>query len=481
MSNSIFFGEQLFHYFEEISAIPRSSGNESAIADYLASFAVQHELQCYRDDINNIIIKKPASAGSENAPTVILQGHTDMVCEKDENSDHNFSCDGIKLVVKDGFISAEGTTLGADNGIAVALMLKILSDNSIVHPPLECVFTTQEETGLTGASRLSAGKLTGRIMINLDSEEEGVATVSCAGGMRVRFYKDPQWEDTDKKGILIKISGLAGGHSGMDIGLERGNANKLMGRVLEHIAEERIPFNIAAINGGGKDNSIPRECSCVIVLHSETDYDKVIHIINSDCADIKTELYQADSDFNITVSDAYPKRMMSERVTGSLIALIYLTPDGVLKRNPELNNFVAASLNMGIISTVGNGIAITISARSSIAAFQQNIRRRLALFAGHFGFAMQIDSSYPGWEYAPNSHIRDVFLRCYQQLSGKQMRIEALHAGLECGIFAEKLDGLDVIAVGPNIYDCHTPNERLEISSCERFYNLLIHVLAELG
>lgn len=469
---------EFFKFFEDISAIPRPSGEEAAIADYIENFAKNLGLNYVRDESNNVVVYKPASEGSHSKQPIILQGHLDMVCEKNSNVAHDFKKDGIKLMIKDGYLTADSTTLGADNGVAVALMLAVLSDDNLIHPPLECVFTVQEETGLFGAQRLDGNLLKGRTMINLDSEEEGVATVSCAGGMRVRFYKDAQWTATENEGVAIKISGLSGGHSGMDIGFERGNANKLMGRVLEHIAEDRIIFRIATINGGNKDNAIPRECDCVIVPSDSLQCSIIEKIIEQEKTDLQSELKATDPNFDIAYQRAFPKRTMSEKTTASIVSMLYLTPDGAQKRNAS-TGFIVCSLNLGVISTADNGVAITISARSSVASLQQNTRRQLALFAGHFGFAMQVDSNYPGWEYKEDSIIREVFSRCYHQLTGEKLKIEAIHAGLECGLFAEKLPRLDAIAVGPNILNCHTPDEKLEIKSCERFYNLLVRVLAD--
>lgn len=471
----------MFRFFEDIAAIPHSSGQEGRIADYLVDFAARRGFECHRDALHNVIIKKPgsASAGKENEPPVILQGHTDMVCEKNAGTLHDFENDGLSLFEKDGRLYAKETTLGADNGAAVALMLAILDDSELTHPPLECIFTVQEETGLAGAMRLDSELIKGRRMINLDSEEEGVATVSCAGGMRVRFLKDPQWSEPQPggKGLMITVKGLTGGHSGIDISKERGNANKLMGRVLAYLCENMIPFRLADIHGGSKDNAIPRECECTIVLDRAGDYEHANEALKRIEADIKREYAATDPDFTIKVAEASPVRVMSEVVSEAMSSLLFLAPNGIRRRNIQSGDFVICSLNMGVVQTAQNGIKVTFSLRSSMESMQKHTRSELAFFAGRLGFAMQTDSVYPGWEYSEVSPLRDAFSSCYFKMFNKELKIEAIHAGLECGIFAQKLPGLDAIAVGPDIKDCHTPQESMDLASCERFYKLLSEVL----
>lgn len=469
----------LFKYFEEISAIPRSSGNEKAISEFLISFAKERGLEFYTDELHDVIIKKAGSLGKENNPPIILQGHTDMVCEKNSDTVHDFSQDGLKLKVENGILSAEGTTLGADNGVAVALMLAVLDDENLSHPPLECVFTVQEETGLFGASRLDESKLKGKTMINLDSEDEGVATVSCAGGMRVRFFKDAQWVNKSGTGIKINISGLSGGHSGTDIGKERANANKLMGRMLGYLAEDRVFFSFSQINGGNKDNAIPRECEAVILLKNQNEYDHAMALLSSYGSEIAEEIEQTDNNFKLNLSSCEVTRVMSENVTAVVGEILFLAPNGVLYRDAQ-TGFIVSSINMGMIKTADNGVTFTFLPRSSVASLQKLIRSELALFAGKGGFAMQIDSQYPGWKYEKTSHLREVFTQCYKEQTKTELKIEAIHAGLECGIFSQKIKGLDAIAVGPQVNNCHTPQECLDLHSCERFYKLLTGVLAKL-
>ncbi|WP_312640638.1 aminoacyl-histidine dipeptidase [Hydrogenoanaerobacterium sp.] len=471
----------IFQYFEEISAIPRSSGNEKGMADYLEVFAKKHNLFCYRDEIHNVIIKKAGSAGCEGLPAVMLQGHTDMVCEKNAGTAHDFEKEGIKLEVKDGYLCAKGTTLGADNGIAVALMLAVLADDSLKHPPLECVFTVQEETGLFGAVALDGGVLSARTMINLDSEEEGIATVSCAGGMRIRLHKTIDWVETEGAyGLQVAVRGLLGGHSGADIHLEHANANKVMGRILYSVLLE-VDANLVTITGGSKDNAIARECDCTLAFHSEEDLAKAKAIITAAAEDIHAELAAAEPDFRVELAQtALPQQMMSKDTTDAIVKLVFLAPNGMRKRNVLAGNFVVCSVNLGVITTDDTKTVVYFSPRSSVASLQQETKKELTLLSDLFGCKLTCDSEYPGWSYAENSHIRDVLCESYRKLFGGEMKIEAIHAGLECGLFIDKLPGLDAIAIGPTMYGCHTPDERLELASCERFWKLLIGVLEDL-
>ena len=470
----------VFHYFEDISRIPRASGDEKAISDYLVDFAKSNHLEYYRDKIDNVIIKKKASKTSNSSAAVILQGHVDMVCEKNADTLHDFSKDGLKLRVVDGILMATGTTLGADNGIAVAMMLAILEDRSIVHPPLECVFTVQEETGLTGAIEIDGRQITGRTMINLDSEDEGIATVSCAGGMRARLSKEIIWEKGGTFGLKISVRGLNGGHSGMDIAKEHGNANKIMGRILMALHED-LSFQIASFNGGSKDNAIPREADAELLFCDETAVQQAIQIIAQQTSELIHEFSSVEQRLNIQTQEVQIQRATSSVFTTELIKCIYLSPNGVKNRNVTEGGFIVCSINMGVVQTLENKLVITFAPRSSIASLQNQTKKELKLMSEMFGFTFQVDSEYPGWSYAPDSKLREVFQDCYQAQTGTTLQIEAIHAGLECGLFCEKLEGLDAIAVGPSVVGCHTPDESLDLASCERVYQLLLGVLEKLS
>ena len=471
--------KRLFEYFEEISAIPRPSGQEGQIADYLVRFAKEKGLWHYRDKIHNVIIKKPGSPGCENLPAVMLQGHTDMVCEKNAGVSHDFFKEGIKLSAGNGKLWAKGTTLGADNGVAVALMLTILEDDNFPHPPLECVFTVQEETGLTGALEIDGTQLSARTMINLDSEEEGVATVSCAGGMRITLSRKVSYQTSSLPGLQISLRGLKGGHSGMDIALSRGNANKLMGRIL-YLLYQEIPFGLCEVNGGNKDNAIPRESDAFLAFSNEGDRDRTILLLQKTAEELFREYGGTDPDFRVEALPFRPKRVMDVSSSESLIRLLYLAPDGVRKWSPESGGFTVSSLNMGVVHTGEEGVSIVFSPRSSVASLQRDTREYLLLLAELLGFGVEVRSEYPGWRYQPQSTIRDICKKCYGELTGKELRCEAIHAGLECGIFSEKLPGLDAIAIGPEIVGCHTPEETLSLESLSLTYRLVREMLQKL-
>ena len=472
--------DRLFRHFEEISAIPRGSGNERAISDFLMAFARERGLEAHQDQVWNVVIKKPASPGGEGLPPVMLQGHLDMVCEKNAAVSHDFSSEGIRLVQEDGWLRADGTTLGADNGVAVALMMALLEDAELRHPPLECVFTVQEETGLTGAIQLDPALVSARTMINLDSEDEGVATVSCAGGMRVNLSRDCCWEPAGPDGLRIELRGLLGGHSGTDIHLERGNANKLMGRLLARLEEEGIPFRIAHIQGGSKDNAIPRECDCLLALEQPEDESRCLSILREEEESIRVEL-PGEPDFSLRGISQVPERAMSREVSRSLTRLLLLAPNGPLSRNLRAGGFIVASVNLGVVSVRGEQVKVTFAPRSSAASLQEQTRRSLIFLGETLGFQAEITSRYPGWSYREDSPIRELFRDCYRELTGGELRCEAIHAGLECGLFSEKLPGLDAIAVGPQVNHCHTPDEELDLASCQRIYRLLSAVLSRLA
>ena len=439
---------QLFHFFEEVSAIPRGSGNEKGISDFLVAFAKERGLDVYQDEVYNVIIRKPASAGAENAPTVMLQGHIDMVCDKLGSVEHDFTTDGIDLVVKDGVLTASGTTLGADNGIAVALMLTVLNDDSITHPALECVFTTDEETGLVGAETLDKSQISARTMINLDSEEEGVATVSCAGGVVVTYTCPIAREHKTGSTLTLDISGLLGGHSGSDINLERGNGNLIMARIIDRL-----------------------------MVAGEAQIAKGI------IADVTAELEVFDPGFTCTVeiADDAEVEAMDEKSALALIRALRLAPNGVIRRNVATDGSVEVSSNIGVVATSDDEVKIMLSPRSSITSLQNEFKDRLQTLADVLGFDAKFEFEYPGWSYAEHSPVRDVFVESYRELFGSELRIESIHAGLECGLFAEALHGLDAIAVGPTLSDVHTPDESMELASAERFYELLIDVLKRLA
>ncbi len=474
--------EKLFQYFEDISAIPRGSGNEKGISDFLVAFARERGLDVYQDEVYNVIIRKPASAGAEDAAPVMMQGHIDMVCDKLADVEHDFERDGLELVVEDGVLTANGTTLGADNGIAVALMMTVLDDDALVHPALECVFTTDEETGLVGAETLDKSQISARIMINLDSEEEGVATVSCAGGVTVTLTRGLALERVDGSLLTVAISGLLGGHSGSDIHLERGNANLLMARIVEQVLRG-TDARLVSFDGGSKDNAITRECTARLVLADAADAQRAAGIARAVAQDIAAELEVFDPSFacEVEVADGASADAMSAEDAWALVRTIRLAPNGVLRRNVAADGFVEVSSNLGVVATEGASVRMLLAPRSSIASLQEEIKDRIQTLADAFGFAASFDNEYPGWSYTEHSHVREVFQASYRELFGEELKIESIHAGLECGLFTEALPGLDAIAVGPTLADVHTPDEHMPLDSAERFYRLLVDVLARLA
>lgn len=472
--------ERLFHFFEDISAIPRGSSNEKAVSDYLVAFAKERGLWYHQDALHNVIIKKPASAGAEDNPAVMLQGHLDMVCEKLTGVDHDFEKDGIDLIVKDGVLTANGTTLGGDNGAAVALMLAVLDDDTLAHPALECVFTTQEETGLTGAANLDKSLISARTMINLDSEEEGIATVSCAGGMRFTMTRPITRHTASGKLLTIDVSGLLGGHSGTDINKERQNGIILLARLINRVLHE-TGAQLASFAGGSKDNAIPREVSAVLVC-SDADIEKALSIAEAMAADFAAELVPFEPDFKCTISiEDGAAEVLSEADAKAFISAICLAPNGVRRRNLKQDGFVVTSLNLGVARMDDTTASLVFAPRSSVASLQNYTTDCLYLLAETFGFDCDIAGAYPGWSFAEESPIRDTFIASYRELFDADLKIEAIHAGLECGLFSDALPGLDAIAVGPTIRGCHTPDEYLPLDSFERFYSLLTDVLSRLA
>lgn len=473
--------EKLFHFFEDISAIPRGSANEKAISDYLVAFAEERNLWYHRDALFNVIIKKPASAGAKEKPAVMLQGHTDMVCEKLAGVAHDFTTDPLDLIIKDGVLSANGTTLGGDNGAAVACMLAILDDDTLTHPALECVFTTQEEIGLNGAEALDKSLLSARTMINLDSEDEGVATVSCAGGLR--FALTRPITRSKKEGMLLHLeaTGLLGGHSGTDINKEHQNANLLMARMINHLFHNTDAL-LVDFNGGTKDNAIPRETSATLFYSDEAAAKNAENLALALSADFSSEICPYEPAFQFLVStENGTADVISAEDGKAFITAMCLAPNGVQFRNMNLDGFTVTSLNLGIAATDETSASLVFAPRSSVATLMSALKEKLCLLAKTFGFEVSMHGEYPGWSFAEVSPIRDVFVQSYKELFHDDLKIEAIHAGLECGLFSDAIPGLDAIAVGPTIRGCHTPDEHLPLDSFERFYELLTDVLKKLA
>jgi dipeptidase D len=469
--------KEVFKYFKEISNIPRCSLKEKQISDYLVSFAKERGLEVYQDEILNVIIKKKASEGYENAPTLILQGHMDMVCEKNQTTIHNFEKDPIKLILDGDTLKADGTTLGADNGIAVAYCLALLDSTNIPHPPLEILLTSQEEIGLIGASKLDGSNLQGKFLINIDAEDEGILFTSCAGGARAIIELPIELEEAKKDYTAYKISvfGLKGGHSGIDIDKNRANANKLLGRVLNSIKDKIL---LHSVNGGLKINAIPRESQMIILTKDQKEIEDSISYWNKT---FKNELKTSDSQVMLTLEKYSEKveKVFSPQTLENVNMLYSLIPYGINTMSADIEGLVESSSNLGIVKTDTNSIDFFISCRSSVKSIKDNILNNLKILSNATKSTIKIEGIYPEWEYKKDSILREKFVKVYENLYAKSPTITALHAGLECGLLSEILDDIDMIAFGPDIDDVHTPDEKISISSTKRSWEYLCAVLKE--
>ncbi len=470
----------LMKYFEEISAIPRGSFNEAGIADYLCSFAESHGLEYLRDEYNNVFIKKSASAGREGEDALLLQGHTDMVCEKNDGVEHDFESEGIKLCIKDGWLSAEGTTLGADNGVAVATMLYILDGaegHISSHPALECLFTSSEEVGLIGAKGFDYSGVSATRMINMDSADESQIICGCAGGERITLTYNAQTAEADGEAFKITVSGLFGGHSGEDINKGRANANKLLGRVLLALSDE-MQISLASVNGGSKDNAITREASAVLLVKSE-DAEKLKACVQKLYCEIKAELAKDDRGFTLSSErTAAPELCFSASAAKKIIFLLSTVSYGVFEMNRSIDSLVEYSRNLGVVKTTGNAVCFTFSSRSAMPQRIKASERELFAYADILGMSAEVGEAYPGWDFSEQSAIRELYARTYKSLFGKDCEITVIHAGLECGIIKENLPHMDIISCGPVVLDLHSPDERMELASFERFFDVIKTVVA---
>lgn len=467
----------VFGYFEEICAIPHGSRNTRMISDYVVDFARAHSLRYYQDDMNNVIVYGEGTCGMENHPAVILQGHLDMVCEKDADCPIDMAVDGLDVTHDEKVVFARGTTLGGDDGIAVAMGLALLADPTIPHPPLEVVLTTDEEIGLLGATALDMSALTGRTMINLDSEAEGVFTVSCAGGCTATITLPVDRRAVYGPCIRLSVDGLQGGHSGADIHRKRGNANKIMGEFMSRI-QKIMPLCLTSFAGGAKDNAIPRSCQATLVAMG-------IHLdrINEIAETLQAEVRAGYDEPEVTIQafdvDALGGNSLSTESTAKVISLLCSAPNGVQTWSQDIEGLVQTSLNLGV-AKLGDRFCATFSVRSSVNAEKQDVLARLRRLAEMLDAAYAQDGEYPAWEYRKESRLREMMVRVYRDMFGVEPKVEAIHAGLECGLFSEKLPGLDCVSIGPQMEDIHTSRERLEIASTERTWNFLLEILKNL-
>ena len=471
--------ENVFYYFEEIANIPHGSRNTKQISDYLVNFAKERNLEHYQDELNNVVIIKEASEGYENAEPVIIQGHMDMVCEKENGSTIDFEKDGLELYVDDGFVKAKDTTLGGDDGIAVAYALALLDSKELKHPRLEVVITVDEEIGMLGAVDIDLSMLKGHIMLNIDSDVEGEFLTSCAGGMSINSSIPVTRTAQTGLETIITLTGLDGGHSGAEIHKEHGNANILMGRILENIFNE-LPFGILDFKGGLKDNAIPRESTVTLLIPEEARED-VTRIVNATAKELAAELSVADPATRIDLSfgNVTEKNVLDYASVNKIILYLRTVPNGVINMSQVIPGLVETSLNLGILELKDNELSTLTSIRSSVATRKEDLKRRVMNIIEMLGGECEAEGEYPAWEYNDHSTLRPQVVKVYQELFGKEPKLTAIHAGLECGILSDKIPDLDCVSFGPTNYDIHTPKERLSISSTEKYWNFLVKFLEE--
>lgn len=469
--------ESVFRYFEEICAIPHGSRNTKAISDYLVSFAKAHGLRYRQDESNNVVIFAPGTCGLEDHESVILQGHMDMVCEKDAGCPLDMALDGLDVTHDGCCIFAKGTTLGGDDGIAVAYALAILDDNTIAHPPLEVIITVDEEIGMLGAAAMDLADVKGRTMLNLDSEDEGIFTVSCAGGATCTVSLNAERKAVYGPCVRLSVEGLRGGHSGAEIHKNRANANKVMGDFLGRI-QKLMPLCLTSFSGGSKDNAIPRACQATVVAMGIG-----LERINDIAAQLQQEVRETYDEPEALVQafdvDALGGNALTTAATADVISLLCAAPNGVQAYCPDMPELVQTSLNLGI-AKLGDRFTATFSVRSSVNAEKEGLITKLKELADFYNGTYSQSGTYPAWEFKKDSRLRDVMVPIYTRMFGKEPKVLAIHAGLECGLLGDKLPGLDCVSIGPQMHDIHTSREKLEIASTKRTWDFLLEVLKAL-
>ena len=493
--------KSVFHYFEEICRIPHGSGNIREISDYLKQFAKERGLECIQDETLNIIIIKEATAGYEQEEPYILQGHMDMVAVSKPGCNIDMTKDSLQLYIENGRIRAEGTSLGGDDGIAVAYILALLDAKNISHPRLETVLTVDEETGMEGAANVDLSMLHGKRLINLDQEEEGVIITSCAGGARVDIsiplHRETAPQENVQK-LAVRVTGLQGGHSGIEINKGRGNANCLLGRILKGLSEQ-FDIRLISMQGGVADNAIPRDAEASILVDI-TQTDVALAYIKKEEDNIRSELGDRDGGFKIicevsdsfdvlhrTVSDGNKPDMSGQTESlqcfnaasaGQALACLCTLPNGVIAMSRELEGLVQTSLNLGVVTVKNDELQLSYAVRSSVDEDKEKLCVQMTKIARQAGARTKIRNSYPGWAYRKDSPLRDIVTDVYEQMYGTKPVLEAIHAGVECGILAAKIPGLDCVSIGPDMSNVHTVEESLDIASVQRTWEYLLHVLA---
>jgi dipeptidase D len=468
----------VWKHFDEIRKIPRCSKHEEKIREYIVNFAKKQGLKTKVDSVGNIVIAKPATSGMQNKPTVILQGHMDMVCEKNSDVKFDFSKDPIQLKITGDLLTANGTTLGADNGIGLAISLAILEDKKVRHGPIESLYTVDEETGLTGAFAMKSDMLTGKIMLNLDSEDFGVITVGCAGGgdSTIELPVKMQAAKSGVETIVVRVSGLRGGHSGVDIHEQRGNAIKILTRLLWRTSQ-KYKFSLFDIKGGDKHNAIPREAYAKLAIekNSKTAF---IAALKAEEKDILDEIRPIDQNLKVDVQSSEPSKMVLDKPSQTkILDLLHGLPHGVHQMNYDIKTLVNTSTNLATISVKESMIAIGMSSRSPMKSALQDMRDRIKAIASLSGAKVSEGTSYPGWKPDLQSKILALSKKTFKEMFKQEPKIEAIHAGLECGIIGEKFPGMDMVSIGPTLKNPHSPEEQLHISTVDKFYKYLLKIL----
>lgn len=469
--------QSVFAYFERLCSVPHGSGNTKIISDLCMEMAGELGLRCRQDALNNVVIWKDGSRGYETAAPVILQGHMDMVCVKTADCPKDMAAEGLDLCTDGQWVWADKTSLGGDDCIAVAIAFAILADDTLPHPPLEVVITVDEETGMDGAFGLDCSDIKGRMLLNLDSEEDGVFTVSCAGGARADCVLPGKKEAlTDEVSYQVTISGLQGGHSGAEIDKGRGNANQLMGRVLYTAMERLGGIRLADIRGGKFDNVICLRSDALVAVPADK-ADVFESFVAEFCAVLQNEYAGCDDGVVLTCRKAEVTTAISAEATRNILQTLLVVPQGVQAMNVDFPGLVQTSLNLGVMTTQTDGVHFTLSVRSCIATQKEMLLQRLRAIMALGGGTVEVRSTYPGWQYARESLLRDRVMQAYTEISGKVGRIEATHGGLECGLFIEKMPGLDAVSLGPELHDIHSERERLSVPSTAQLYDVVCRIL----
>ncbi len=473
----------VWHYFEEICAIPHGSYHTDEISNYLVDFAKSHDLKYNQDELGNVVIYKPATPGHEAAAPLVLQGHMDMVLEKNSDVDIDMEKEGLTLHTEGEYLMAGGTTLGGDDGIAVAMMLAACADDTLVHPALECVITVNEETGMEGANGLDGSLITGRRMLNIDSEAEGILTVGCAGGAEMEFTFPVEKSKKEGRILHLEITGLQGGHSGVEINQGRGNADILMGRLLERIAR-KAEIRLINIEGGTKDNAIVRESFADVLVSFDADEQAILRQIEKFGKQITKEYEIADPgvkvDYDWKSSDEQVQ-VLSKKDTKKIIFFLMVVPNGMLETVAGQGNMPQTSLNLGILRTEEEAVKAIFLCRSSINSQKKYLVRRLETVAELFDAKVECNSEYPAWEFKPESDFRSLLENIYEKMNGKKPVLDITHGGLECGLLADKVKGLDCVSVGPDMIGIHTPGEKLSMPSTKRTWEFVVEAMKELA